>query len=60
MKKKTHSFVKHYQEGGNLLIELKPIKKNNFDRDFQKFSRNYDDHSSSYDFTDGMVFLKNF
>ena len=50
---KEHNFLKHYQEGGSLPIELKPIIRTILDRNLQKFSINFDEHSNSYDFTHG-------
>ena len=65
---KKHNFLKRYQEGGSRPTELKPINKTILDRNFQKFSINFDEHSNSYDFANGMglaeefvnVFDKNF
>ena len=53
---KEHNFLKHYQEGGSLPIELKPINRSVLDRNLQKFSINFDEHSNSYDFTNGKKF----
>ena len=54
---KEHNCLKHYQEGGSLPIELKPINRTILDRNLQKFSINFDEHSNSYDFTLGKSFL---
>ena len=58
MKKKI--FLKHYQQGGSLPIELKPISKTVLDHNFQKFSINFDEYSDSYDFANGMGLAKEF
>ena len=50
---KEHNFLKHYQEGGSLPIELKPINRTILDRNLQKFSTKFDEHSDSYDFANG-------
>ena len=46
-----HNFLRHYQEGGSLPIELKPINRIVLDGNLQKFSINFNEHANSYDFT---------
>ena len=46
---KQHDFLKHYQKGGEILLEHCPIIKNN-DGTITKFEIQYEKHKNSYDF----------
>ena len=50
-KEKTHNFLKHYQKGGQIPLEYKPIDIKT-DNKVKKFSIEFDKHKNSYDFTD--------
>ena len=56
---KTHNFLKHYQKGGQIPLEYKPIAIKT-DNTVKKFSIEIDKHKNSYDFTDSINYQKIF
>ena len=48
---KTHNFLNHYQKGGQLLIEYKPIETD-IKQIVKKFPIEFEKHKNSYDFAD--------
>ena len=65
---KVHNFLEHYQHGGTLLSEDKPMKITYFDRDLQKYCITFSEDAEFLDFYDPrevisqfvMVFEQNF
>ena len=47
---KIHNFLEHYQLGGTLPTEEKPLKKTYFDRDLQKYQITFSELADFYDF----------
>ena len=56
--KLVHDFLKHYDEGKNV-IEEKPLNITKIGK-ITKFEINYQEHSSFYDFYDSIKLLRNF
>ena len=49
---KIHSFIEHYQSGGNLPTELKPFSKLRFDSKLENYFITYEEHGECYNFFD--------
>ena len=56
---KNHNFVKHYQKGGQIPIEYKPIETN-IRQTIKNFSMKFDKHQNSYDFADPISLQEEF
>ena len=54
-----HNFINHYQKGGEISIENRPVNKTT-DGSIVKFTIDYDSDKNSYDFTDTSNMLEEF
>ena len=56
---KKHNFLFHFQKGGTILLEDRPIIKRN-DGIIIKFEIRYDEHKNSYDFEHPVKLVEDF
>ena len=45
---KIHNFLNHYEQGGSLPTEFKPMKKVRYDASLEKYSININEHARYY------------
>ena len=57
---KVHNFLNHYQHGGKLPTEFKPIAKVRYDANLEKYSININDHCRYYDFENSTEIIDEF
>ena len=57
---KIHNFREHYQQGGTLPAEDKPVNITNFERDLQRYCITFNEHGENYDFYDPPEIISEF